>query len=180
MRIVQAPFALNESAWRGMERSRMNDVNIASPSGAKGGPRRCWTSRPFGDTYKLPSCRPSHMSSTKSFRKEDIEGKTVVESSGKVMGKVKDLLFSLDGTITLVVTKEDGSDVEVSLSKVMGVSDHVVVKIDGSGSRPPAPPKQVTSTTTGTVTVSGTPCKFCDTLLAPGVLWCPSCGRSQG
>ncbi|MGA2198687.1 MAG: PRC-barrel domain-containing protein [Nitrososphaerales archaeon] len=105
------------------------------------------------------------MSSSKGFRKEDITGKTVIYSSGRTTGTVKDLTFTLDGMITLIVEKTDGGEVLIPLSKVMGVSDMVIVK-EESATRfgGPAPGMIV--------------CKSCGRESAIGTLWCPGCGKS--
>lgn len=100
---------------------------------------------------------------SKSFRKEDVVGKTVIETSGSVKGKVKDVTFNLSGTVTLIVEGTDGRDVRIPLAKVTGISDHVVVKSDLES---PA-------------LASGEVCKFCGAPLTPGDAWCPSCKRSQ-
>jgi sporulation protein YlmC with PRC-barrel domain len=107
--------------------------------------------------------------SSKSFRKEEIEGKTVIETSGKVGGKVKDLTFSLDGTITLIVVKEDGSEVQIPLRQVVGISDHVIVRSEGA-----------TSQGFGTKAPSANgACKYCGAPLPAGTSWCVACGRAQ-
>jgi len=113
-----------------------------------------------------PSCGVEHMSS-KAFRKEDIEGKTVIETSGKVGGKVKDVTFSLDGAITFIVVKDDGTERPISLKQVVGISDHVIVRGDAPMTSP--------GMTTSAVQV----CKFCGSELSPTSTWCPRCGKSQ-
>jgi sporulation protein YlmC with PRC-barrel domain len=105
------------------------------------------------------------MSSNKAFHKEDITGKTVIYSSGRNTGTVKDLTFTLDGMITLIVEKTDGGEILIPLSKVMGVADNVVVK-EETASRPFGP-------TPGMVA-----CKSCGRESPVGTLWCPSCGKS--
>lgn len=107
--------------------------------------------------------------SLKSFRREDIEGKTVIETSGKVGGKVKDVTFSLDGAITLIVLKDDGTERPISLKQVVGISDHVIVR----GEAPMSGISGMSSA--GAVQV----CKFCGAELSPTSTWCPRCGRSQ-
>jgi sporulation protein YlmC with PRC-barrel domain len=106
--------------------------------------------------------------SSKSFRKEEVEGKTVIETSGKVGGKVKDLTFSLDGTITLIVAKEDGTEVKIPLKQVVGISDHVVVRSESA-------PMQGS----GAAASSSRVCKYCGAELPAGTTWCPACGRAQ-
>jgi len=101
----------------------------------------------------------------KTFRKEDVVGKTVIDTSGSVRGKVADVMFDLGGTVTLVVKGVDGNEFQVTIAKVTGISEHVVVRsaqaAEGAGS------------------LTGTTCKFCGTPMAPDEKWCPSCGRSQ-
>ncbi len=100
----------------------------------------------------------------KSFRKEDVVGKTVIETSGSVKGKVEDVVFDLSGTITFIVKSDDGKKNEVKVANVTGISDHVIVRSDG-----PAEGKAASSTT----------CKYCGAAKAPNASWCPACGRSQ-
>jgi len=109
--------------------------------------------------------------SSKPFHKEDIEGKTVIETTGKVAGKVKDLTFSLDGTITLIVLKDDGTEKPVSLKQVVGIADHVIVR----GDAPIATTSAASVPSASAVAV----CKFCGSELSPTSTWCPRCGRSQ-
>lgn len=102
---------------------------------------------------------------SKSFRKEDVVGKTVIETSGVIKGRVKDVIFNLNSTITIIVEGADGKDAQIPLAKVTGISDHVVVRSD-----PTAVP---------TTSSSGASCKFCGTPIKLGETWCPSCGKSQ-
>ncbi len=100
----------------------------------------------------------------KSFRKEDVVGKTVIETSGHVKGKVQDVVFDLSGTITFVVHGEDGKDSQVPVSRVTGISDHVIMRSDSAEGQAPA---------------SSTTCKYCGAAKAPNAVWCPACGKSQ-
>ena len=101
----------------------------------------------------------------RSFKKEDVVGKTVIETSGAVKGKVRDVMFDLGGGVTFIVQGADGKDSQIALAKVMGISEHVVVKGE-------------TATESG-VSGYGTTCKFCGAPNPAGERWCPSCGRSQ-
>ena len=102
---------------------------------------------------------------SKSFRKEDVVGKTVIETSGMVKGKVKDLTFNLSGTVTLIAEGADGKDLRIPLSRVTGISDHVVVNSETTVDYP-APAARAS-------------CKFCGAALTLGDVWCPSCKKSQ-
>ena len=108
--------------------------------------------------------------SSRLFNKEEVEGKTVIYSTGRVAGKVKDIVFSLDGTLLLVVTKDDGTESRVPMNSVLGVGDYVIVRYQSATSvamsaQPPA--------------VSGALCKFCGAAMPPGAVYCPSCDKSQ-
>jgi sporulation protein YlmC with PRC-barrel domain len=101
----------------------------------------------------------------KSFRKEDVLEKTVIETSGRVEGKVKDVVFDLSGTVTLIVEGKDGKESRVPLTRVTGISEHVVVRGD------------MDAETSASGTSSS--CKFCGAPLTTGQDWCPKCGKSQ-
>jgi sporulation protein YlmC with PRC-barrel domain len=101
----------------------------------------------------------------RSFRKEDVVGKTVIETSGGVRGKVKDVMFDLGGGVTFIVNGADGKDAQIPLSKVTGISEHVVVRSE--------------SATESNASGYGTSCKFCGAPKPADERWCPSCGRSQ-
>jgi sporulation protein YlmC with PRC-barrel domain len=106
--------------------------------------------------------------SSRLFRKEEVEGKTVVYSSGWVAGKVKDVVFGLDGTLILVVQKEDGKELRIPMNAILGVADYVVAR-DVVVAVP------LSSSESGTAAA----CKFCGTSMPPGIVYCPSCGKSQ-
>jgi len=101
----------------------------------------------------------------KSFRKEDVVEKTVIETSGRVQGKVKDVVFDLSGAVTLIVEGKDGKESRVPLTRVTGISEHVVVK------------GEVDAETSASESIST--CKFCGAPLIPRQAWCPKCGKSQ-
>lgn len=101
----------------------------------------------------------------KSFRKEDVIGKTAIDTSGKVMGKVTDVMFDLNGSITFVVGSADGKQIQVPVTRITGISDHVIVRSE-----------QLTGTETS---AAGASCKFCGASLKAGERWCPKCGKSQ-
>ncbi len=110
--------------------------------------------------------------SSRLFRKEEVEGKTVIYSSGWVAGKVKDVVFGLDGTLILVVQKEDGKQLRIPMNAVLGVADYVVARDQTGG---PGSGEALSSTEPGAITV----CKFCGASIPPGTVYCPSCGKSQ-
>ena len=84
------------------------------------------------------------MSSTpKLFRKDEVEGKVVVETSGKSIGKATDIAFSLEGTTALIVKGYDGAEIQVTMDRVTGVGDFIVVRREKGDPIPvkkPVPP----------------------------------------
>jgi sporulation protein YlmC with PRC-barrel domain len=112
--------------------------------------------------------------SSRLFRKEELEGKTVVYSSGWVAGKVKDVVFGLDGTLILVVQKEDGKELRIPMSAILGAADYIVAKDQASGAYAGAG-----GVPAGSEASTATVCKFCGTTIPPGTVYCPGCGKSQ-
>jgi len=101
----------------------------------------------------------------RSFKREDVVGKTVIETSGAVRGKVKDVMFDLEGGVTFLVQEVDGKDSKIPLSKVTGISEHIVVRSEAGAVQ--------------SMSGYGTTCKFCGAAKPADERWCPSCGRSQ-
>jgi sporulation protein YlmC with PRC-barrel domain len=112
------------------------------------------------------------MSSLRLFHKEDVVGKTVIDSTGQTSGMVKDVMFSLNSVVILVVEKKDGTEMQLPLSKVVGLSEFVVTRSES--------PSQPTSAGgTSFASTSGHQCKFCGHEMLPASLYCPSCGKAQ-
>jgi sporulation protein YlmC with PRC-barrel domain len=86
------------------------------------------------------------------FRRDDVVGKTVIDTGGVVRGKVKEVTFRLNGVVSFAVERQDGKELEVLLSNVTGISDHVIVK---------------------------NICKYCGSQLTQSEMWCPACKRAQ-
>lgn len=114
------------------------------------------------------------MPSSTPFHKEEIAGKTVIDTTGKVVGKVSDITFTLDSTITLWVQKDDGTTAQIPLGKVMGVSDHVIVR-EENVTMPTAVAAAAAPLKPGMVR-----CKACGADAPVGTAWCPNCGRAIG
>ena len=123
----------------------------------------------------------------KSFHKEELVGKTVIDSLGNVRGKIKDMIFSLDGNVALIIENLEGGEARVPLNKVLGISDYVVMKTDAAPaeiSMSPAPGTAVPympAAPAGPYAVAGvaTACKFCGASIPADTTYCPSCGRSK-
>lgn len=120
----------------------------------------------------------------KSFHKEEVVGKTVVDSLGNVRGKIKDLVFSLDGNVALIIESVEGSEVRVPMARVTGISDYVVVRTDVAPEGGMAPtaagaPGAPSYPSFANPTEAPSACKFCGTTIPAGTTYCPGCGRSR-
>jgi len=115
----------------------------------------------------------------KSFHKEELVGKTVVDSLGNVRGKIKDLIFSLDGNVALIIDNQDGSEARIPLNKITGISDYVVMRTDAAPESPPAPAMPVAPAAPFGVVGGPSACKFCGTMIPADTTYCPGCGRSR-
>ena len=112
------------------------------------------------------------MSSLRLFHKEDVVGKTVIDSAGLTVGKVKDVMFNLNSVVILVVEKKDGTEMQVPLSKIVGLSEFVVTRSESL----PQPASLAGASLTG---MGGYQCKFCGHEMSPANIYCPSCGKAQ-
>lgn len=139
------------------------------------------------------------------FRKDELVGKVVVEASGKSLGKAKDLAFGLDGTVVLIVEGNESQEVQVSMDRIAGVADYIVVRREGVVPKRPAPgvqqavpvpsapqaaestnplippprtPASAEAPTSSSPTAASTSnsCKSCGAQLRPGAKFCTKCG----
>jgi sporulation protein YlmC with PRC-barrel domain len=123
------------------------------------------------------------LSSPKLFRKDEVQGKIVIEASGKALGKAKDMAFGLDGTVALIVLTDQNSEVQITLDRITGVDEYIVVK----GAKPPttlamtAPMPAVATPISAPppaapVMVAANHCRNCGALLKTGAKFCTKCG----
>ena len=138
------------------------------------------------------------------FRKDEVAGKIVVEASGKSLGKAKDIAFSLDGTVVLIVSANDNSEVEIPMDRIAGVAEYIVVRrpqqsepgaaapkkpvqapapmANPSPSAIPVPQQPRTNpaippaASPVPVAVSSSVCKNCGAPLRAGAKFCTKCG----
>ncbi len=129
------------------------------------------------------------------FRKDEVDGKVVVEASGKALGKAKDIAFGLDGSVALIVVGNDNSEIQIMMDRVAGVADYIVVrrevKGDPSAQRKPQPMAPAAAPapapTPAPVRVNAeipTPpamaaaqvCRNCGASLRAGAKFCTKCG----
>jgi sporulation protein YlmC with PRC-barrel domain len=130
------------------------------------------------------------LSAPKLFRKEEVDGKVVVEVSGKAFGKAKDVAFGLDGTVALIVLTNDNSEAQITMDRVMGVGDYIVIRRDAPQPKPAPAPVKRPAAAPAVVPVMAAPspvppapavamanvCRSCGASLRPGAKLCTKCG----
>lgn len=126
------------------------------------------------------------MSSSKFFRKDEVAGKIVVETSGKALGKTKDIAFGLDGTVAMIMLTNDNSEELITMDRVLGVGDYIVVKKAVPERNPSAPPVEGAASVSPAYAIpapSPVPaaptapvCRNCGSSLRLGAKFCTKCG----
>jgi len=106
------------------------------------------------------------------FRKEEIEGKVVVEASGKALGSAKDIAFGLDGSVALIVVGGDNAEIQISTDRVEGVADYIVVRREQKGETNPNAAIPVQAPTAAAA------CRKCGAPLRAGAKFCTKCGTA--
>mgnify|MGYP001152890140 CR=1 FL=1 len=64
----------------------------------------------------------------KYYRREQVVAKEVIDSGAKKIGVVKDLAYSRDGKMALVVERNDGKEAFLSFDKTEKIADVVIIK----------------------------------------------------
>jgi sporulation protein YlmC with PRC-barrel domain len=124
------------------------------------------------------------------YRKEELDGKIVIEASGKALGKAKDIAFGLDGSIALIVAGNDNSEIQITMDRIAGVADYIVVRrLDAAPKKPqaaatvaaPAPAqarvvRPTAAVAPAPVVAAAMVCKNCGAPLKAGAKFCTKCG----
>ncbi|MDA4123157.1 MAG: zinc ribbon domain-containing protein [Thaumarchaeota archaeon] len=142
------------------------------------------------------------MSAPKFLKKEEINDKIVIETTGKKIGKGKEIAFALDGSAALFVTTDSGIDMQVPMARIMGVGEYIVVRPAEQVQRPaqaqaqrpaprpamaaaapqarpavqaPIPPPPMAAAAQAPAAMA---CRNCGAPLKPGAKFCTKCGTS--
>jgi sporulation protein YlmC with PRC-barrel domain/ribosomal protein L40E len=119
------------------------------------------------------------MSSPKYYRNGELQGKTVIETTGNRLGKAKEIALSLDGSTMLFVEKDDGSEVQFQTSKLIAIGEFIVVRSEAVPV-PPVPSAVPSPSPAPTMApAAATPtmvCASCGAPLKPGARFCTKCG----
>jgi sporulation protein YlmC with PRC-barrel domain len=129
------------------------------------------------------------------FRKEEVDGKIVVEASGKSLGKAKDIAFGLDGSVALIVAGNDNAEIQITMDRITGVADYIVVRRNQPEPKVEAPQRKAVpapAAAPAPVPVRVNPavppapvmapmaaanvCKGCGAPLRAGAKFCTKCG----
>jgi sporulation protein YlmC with PRC-barrel domain len=112
------------------------------------------------------------------FRKDEVDGKVVIENSGNAIGKVKDIAFGLNGSVVLIVTGVDSKEVQISMDRIEGVGDYIVVRKDNVQPVVPtvSPSFVVNPTIPPPPTMTNWTCRTCGAPLKTGAKFCTKCG----
>jgi len=127
------------------------------------------------------------------FRREDIVGKTVIDSEAKMYGKVKDLAFLVSGEVAFLVEKADGSEEAIPISRVAKIGDFILLKAEKpSAPMPPTTPPTTPERPAARVaqvpppsqqpqlapqpTQAGVQCSSCGFMNPPDAKFCVKCG----
>lgn len=65
---------------------------------------------------------------SKFFKREEVLGKEVIDEEGMKIGTVKDLAFSVEGKIALVVEKPNKSEIKLAIESINKIGDVILVK----------------------------------------------------
>lgn len=137
------------------------------------------------------------VSAPKFLKKEEINDKIVIETTGRKVGKAKEIAFALDGSAALFVTSDSGSDVQIPMARIMGVGEYIVVRTADQVQRPAQAPAQRPAARPAMAAPQARPavqapvppppmaaapaamaCRNCGAPLKPGAKFCTRCGTS--
>lgn len=107
------------------------------------------------------------------FTKKDVENKIVVDVSGKSAGTGRDIAFSLDGRLALVVAGKNGKEIQIPMSRVMGVTEYIIISPEEATTKPIQTPHTQPQTQTQAARI----CANCGTPLKAGARFCEKCGK---
>ena len=117
------------------------------------------------------------MSSPKFFRSSELQGKTVIDTTGNRLGKVKEVGLGADGSAMFFLEKDDGSETAISASNMMAIGEFMVMRAEtaqGQTTVPPTPePAPAVAPAPST---PQTVCRNCGAAMKPGSRFCTKCG----
>ncbi|MDA4133492.1 MAG: zinc ribbon domain-containing protein, partial [Thaumarchaeota archaeon] len=118
------------------------------------------------------------------------------------LGKAKDIAFGLDGSVALIVMGNDNSEIQITMDRIVGVADYIVVRRDRPEPKAEMPQKRAPAPMAAAaapvvapvqarvnpaipaapvaVPVAAAPvCKNCGAPLRVGAKFCTKCGTAQ-
>jgi sporulation protein YlmC with PRC-barrel domain len=101
-------------------------------------------------------------------RREDVVGKKAITPDGNAFGEVKDIAFSIDGSVGLVISARTGTEVILPIKQASAIGEFILLSSSTpERSAPPVQPRPAVSTT----------CPSCGSPLKPGAKFCGKCGH---
>ncbi|HZW54859.1 MAG TPA: zinc ribbon domain-containing protein [Nitrososphaerales archaeon] len=125
------------------------------------------------------------------YKREDAVGKTVITHDGRTVGVVRELGFTGDGTIILLVTRTDATEESIPVSQTAGIADYVVLRAPPTAptAHPPVSPSSSVQHWSPVPPVVQQPpqlppvaypttnvCPNCKNALRQSAKFCPKCG----
>lgn len=105
-------------------------------------------------------------------RREDVIGKKAITPDGNAFGEVKDIAFSTDGSVGLVINAVSGDEVILSIKQASAIGDFILLSSSTpERTAPPVQPKPVPPA------ASPANCPSCGSPLKPGAKFCGKCGH---
>ncbi|MDV3244727.1 MAG: zinc-ribbon domain-containing protein [Nitrososphaerales archaeon] len=104
-------------------------------------------------------------------KREDVTGKKVITPDGNSLGVVKDLAFSTDGSVGLVVSKKDDSETVVPIRQTTAIGEFILLSTKPAEKASPSPGPQPAP-----MSSSPTACPSCGKPVKPGAKFCGKCG----
>jgi sporulation protein YlmC with PRC-barrel domain len=105
-------------------------------------------------------------------RREDVVGKKAITPDGNSFGEVKDIAFSTDGNVGLVISAKSGTEVIVPIKQASAIGEFILLSsaaVEAKVPRAqPAPPPAAARPTN---------CPSCGSPLKPGAKFCGKCGH---
>lgn len=104
-------------------------------------------------------------------RREDVTGKKAITPDGNSFGVVKDLAFSTDGSVGLVITRKDDSETVVPIRQTSAIGEFILLSAKPMEKAPAPPVPQPMAAPNPSST-----CPSCGKPVKPGAKFCGKCG----
>lgn len=101
-------------------------------------------------------------------------GKKAITPDGNTFGTIKDIAFSMDGSVGLVITKKDDSEVIIPIRQAGAIGEFVLLSNQPQGGAPP--PSAPSARPAAPRPAELSTCPSCGSPLKAGAKFCGKCG----